>query len=181
MRGKIFTQDRYSSIVAIRDLDRGRDRVEIAFTVIPGQGTPRTQGQGDKCKARVVILSISLGIGRRCIQGAGIKWCAREFNAISRRRNLRGRYENAYTVRYAGGKTCFRLSRPVINDCVNARHIINEGKDLSKTISPIFFEHLTPSLFRTIRLYVKLVEKRNHAFPNLISKYRRNEFRSVDA
>lgn len=78
-------------------------------------------------------------------------------------------------------RRCFSLSRPVINDCVNARHIINEGKDLSKTISPIFFEHLTPSLFRTIRLYVKLVEKRNHAFPNLISKYRRNEFRSVDA
>lgn len=36
VRAKIFTQDRYSTIVAIRDLDRGRDRVEIAFTVIPG-------------------------------------------------------------------------------------------------------------------------------------------------
>lgn len=33
--------------------------VEIAFSVIPGQGIARLR-QGDKCKARVVMVSISV-------------------------------------------------------------------------------------------------------------------------
>lgn len=70
----------------------------------------------------------------------------------------------------------------MINGRVNARHIINEEKDLSKTISPIFYEYHALAPRRTTRCIEDDYEDEDNAPARLRSPiYRFCPLRSIHA